>query len=273
MLLSLNKESQNHGFKFETLFIDKIFTNKQVRDCVVAWKEHSTNYTSIFDIPEFDFLARFYSDILEKTLPINKKEYEDSIFSLGLSLPISIKSYKKTKTGKKKIEFGSILRNLENFGFQNLLSSFSIISFEYVQDKNFKIVKNVDFYKIDKSNPILSIFRCPYINSDIELFNMSNKGIAKGKVAASIKKAKRKKLSNILDNNLNKYTTSDNSTIKILEGRLKFDSKTQRRTQCTINKIILKENFYVLNDKITTLNNYFINKKINSTTRKRNVKK
>lgn len=261
-------ESQGHGFTFEFMFLDAIFENEKVKECLLKWKKHPKNYISIFDIPDFRYLKGFYDNILGEDIPITKKEYEENILSKGLTLPISIKSYKQTKNGKKKIEFGDLHRTIENFGFHNELERFSIICFEYQQHSATKTVKAVNFYNMDKTNSLLSVFKDDRIQKEIDETVDSVKSIERGYVPPRVKKRKREELRTILGKGENEFELEEGKNTKILEPRVKIDSKNQRRVQCTINKCFLEKHFKIEGSISQTLGGCFDGLAIESKPRK-----
>lgn len=253
-------ESQAHGFQFEDMTINFIFTRQDVIDAILSWKDK--NYTSIFDIPEYEHLVKFFGEGHEM-LPFSKQEYIDSI-KLDMPLPISIKASKKTNNEHKKVEFGDIQRTIENFSLTEV-EQFSIVILEYSQNGGKKVVQNTIVTTINQDNFIHKKF-CDFNQTDKpSLLNQGIHNIKKlpaGRIPTSTKKLHREILKSYIKD------------LEVLTSHVKIDSKKQRRVQCSIKRtdFIKSQNETDKKNNII-FNEFFVKKEIISGTRARNKKK
>jgi hypothetical protein len=284
------EESQKHGFDFEDMVIEELYGENKYKEIFIAlnlWKSHKKNYTSIFDLPDYDYLVGFFEKVADfkHNITFTREDYERPIKKIGLSLPISIKSYKKTNSEYKKIEFGDLERTVENVTFDNALTTFSIICIEWEQKDLEKEVAGIELFKVDKKSPFIQKLREGFevfdikedlsfdIKSRIEKINEENQDSAKNQIKKAVKEVKttptgvvsnevRRKLRSKMKTTLNKvgniYKRKDKklktgllkkgARLDFIEARVKMDSKNQRRVQCTLNKFLLKEYFKVNQD-------------------------
>ena len=220
-------ESQSHGFKFEDIIIDFIFDSDTVKDSIKLWKK--IDYTSIFDIPEYDYLSDFYKANMANEIPFSKEEFKNSL-KLDIDLPISIKSSKSSKSKNKKIEFGDIQRTIKNFSLYNV-KRFSLIILGYKQEGIFKTIKDVVVVNLNKNNSVIKDITKfakrgdGQTISEIKQLVDSVKFLPRGTIEKEVKAKLRKDFKEYFQEQLQ------------LTPLIKIDSKNQRRVQCSIKKI------------------------------------
>lgn len=212
-------ESQKHGFLFENIIINNIFTNPKNIEIINEFKINK--YTSRWDVPAFEELVHNLGDV-----GMSEQEFNEGIID-GLTLPISIKSQ---PVNKKEIEFGDITRTIENFSLE-ITDEFNVILLEYIQNGNNKDIVNIDCITVNKG----ADFCWGLITDKHRILN---------KVSALTKKVSQlPKNTRIHKDTLIALRSSFESVLNDteLKARIKVDSKTQRRTQCVFPTQKVKE--------------------------------
>lgn len=212
-------ESQKHGFLFENIIINNIFTNPKNIEIINEFKINK--YTSRWDVPTFEELVHNLGDV-----GMSEQEFNSGIID-GLTLPISIKSQ---PVNKKEIEFGDIMRTIENFSLE-ITDEFNVILLEYSQNGDNKDIVNIDCIAVNKD----SVFCQELITNKHRLLN---------EVSALTRKVSKLPKNTRIDKVILKEMRGSFKSVlndTELSARIKVDSKTQRRTQCVFPTQKVKE--------------------------------